>query len=96
MKLSEDTMKDDNRNFAFAFMVALGRVVDKDLNEWIELYHKGTRVCYLAPTTKKWWPLRDILKEYRWEFYPYGQGSSLIMWVGDIAIEFDEFKEKGI
>lgn len=82
-------------NFAFCFMVALGRVVDNS-DTWVELYYKGNSICIIQPTTKDWWNLKDILQEYRWENYPKGDCDCLCMNIGDIWIMFDEFRERGI
>ena len=82
-------------NFAFCFMLALGRAVDKG-DEWIELYYKGNQVCIIQPTTKDWWDLKDILQEYRWENYPEGYSDCLCMNIGDIWVKFDEFRERGL
>lgn len=82
-------------HFAFNFMLSLARVTDNS-DGYVELFHKGISIGVIQPQTKDYWNLRDILKYYRWEDYPRGYGDMCCMWLDDICIYFDEFKERWI
>lgn len=84
---------ENSEKFAFSFMRSLARVTD-DADGWVELYFEGVSIGCIKPTTKDYWTRRDILDYYRWESYPEGYGNECIMWLDDVAIRFDEFKER--
>ena len=83
---------DENGGFAFAFMCALARVTDNS-NGFVELYRNNELIGSIQPTTKDWWTLKDILKYYRWENYPSGDFGFCCMFLEDVCLIFDEFRE---
>lgn len=87
-----NSSNDENGGFAFAFMCALARVVDNS-DGFVELYRNNELIAVIQPTTKDWWTLRDILKYYRWENYPSGDFGHCCMFVEDVCLIFDEFRE---
>lgn len=93
MKINRDNSS--NGKFAFAFMLALARVIDQP-DAYVELFNKGISIGVIQPQTKGYWERRDILEYYRWENYPSGYHDMCCMWLGDICICFDEFEEHWI
>ena len=86
---------DNSKSFAFRFMRSIGRAID-DPDVWVELYYNGVSIGCIQPQTKDYWTRRDILRQYRWENYPEGYFEECVMWIGDVCIRFNEFKERGL
>lgn len=68
---------------------------------YILLYRKGVRIGAIQPQTNKYTSKKDVVHELEWEDYPtesnwdyVGEDETpvYVLWVGNLAIEFDRFE----
>ena len=73
---------------------------------YIMLYRKGVRIGTIQPQTNKYTTIKDVVHELEWEDYPTESSWDYVsdeefepfyvLWVGNLAIEFDKFEVRWI
>ena len=73
---------------------------------YIMLYRKGVRIGSIQPQTNKYTNIKDVVHELEWEEYPTESNWDYVgdeefepvyvLWVRNLAIEFDKFEVRWI